>query len=283
MKKLKSVLMSLIIVVTMAVPSLGIGLSANAYTVEKDYIGNGAPVGYTVSNDYIILHEAGNPSNTGADSLDREVSYMKRNWQNAFVNYFVGGGGRVVKLAQDGAYQYGAGAYANGRAYAQIELARTKNKATFQKDYKSYVNLARDLAKRSGIPKTLDGAGKGIKSHQWISLNIWGDHMDPYSYLASMGISKAQFAKDIEKGIGGTTTVENTRTRQTVNVYWFTYGSSGHKAVIDYCKKYGWSYKEERNKNSVKIKIGTFNQNSDNKFALEKWLASKNYNYDVTI
>lgn len=148
---------------------------------------------------------------------------------------------------------------------------------------KSYVNLARDLAKRSGIPKTLDGAGKGIKSHQWISLNIWGDHMDPYSYLTSWGISKSQLAKDIEKGIGGTSTVKNTRTRQTVNVYWFTYGSSGHKAVIDYCKKYGWSYKEERNKNSVKIKIGTFNQNSDNKFALEKWLASKNYNYDVTI
>lgn len=200
MKKLKSVLMSLIIVVTIAVPSLGIGLSANAYTVEKDYIGNGAPAGYTISNDYIILHEAGNPSNTGADSLEREVSYMKRNWQNAFVNYFVGGGGRVVKLAKDGAYQYGAGAYANGRAYAQIELARTNNKATFQKDYKSYVNLARDLAKRGGIPKTLDGAGKGIKSHQWISLNIWGDHMDPYSYLSSWGISKSQLAADLKSG-----------------------------------------------------------------------------------
>ncbi|WCG33965.1 SH3 domain-containing protein [Enterococcus dispar] len=200
MKKLKSVLMSLVVVVTMAVPSLGIGLSASAYTVEQNYIGNGAPAGYTLSNDYIILHEAGNPTNTGADSLDREVSYMKRNWQNAFVSYFVGSGGRVVKLAQDGAYQYGAGATANGRAYAQIELARTNNKATFQKDYKVYVNLARDLAKRSGIPKTLDTAGQGIKSHQWVSLNIWGDHMDPYSYLASWGISKAQLAADLKSG-----------------------------------------------------------------------------------
>lgn len=200
MKRLKQVMLSLVIVVTMAVPSLGIGLNAEAYTVESNLIGNGAPAGYTSSNQYIILHEAGNPSNVGADSLDREVSFMRRNWQNAFVSYFVGSGGRVVQLANDGAYQYGAGAIANSRAYAQIELARTNNRTTFEKDYKAYINLARDLAKRGGIPATLDGLGAGIKTHDWVSRNLWGDHTDPLGYLASWGITKEQLAKDLYSG-----------------------------------------------------------------------------------
>lgn len=195
-KKFKLFLLSLVVTFTVLAPIS----TVKAYTVENKLIGNGAPAGYTLSNKYVILHEAGNPRNTGADSLDREVSYMRNNWTSAFVSYFVGSGGRVVKLANDGAYQYGAGQVANSYGYAQIELARTDNQATFEKDYKSYVNLARDLANRGGIPLTLDGFGNGIKTHQWVSKNIWGDHQDPYAYLSSWGITKDQLAKDLLTG-----------------------------------------------------------------------------------
>lgn len=188
--------LSVVIAITLFVPLT----NAKAYTIEKNLIGNGAPAGYTSSNKYVILHEAGNPSNTGADSLDREVNYMRNNWTSAFVSYFVGSGGRVVQLANNGAYQYGAGQVANSYGYAQIELARTNNQATFEKDYKSYINLARDLAKQAGVPLTLDSYGNGIKTHLWVSNNIWGDHQDPYAYLASWGITKAQLAQDLLSG-----------------------------------------------------------------------------------
>lgn len=154
------------------------------------------------SNEFVIVHESGNPSNTGADSLEREVSYMSRNWTNAFVTHWVGGGGKVIQIAPTGRASWGAGGMANYRSYAQVELSRTKSRATFDKDYPVYVTLLRNLAKEAGIPVKLDAAGKGIKSHEWVSVNLGGtDHRDPFAYLASWGISKAQFAKDIANGI----------------------------------------------------------------------------------
>ncbi|MCO8286695.1 SH3 domain-containing protein [Tetragenococcus halophilus] len=199
MKKIKT----LILIALVTIMTFGPIAGAGAYTIERDIIGNGYPAGYTSSNNYIILHEAGNPNNVGPNSLDNEVAFMKRSWNTtAFVSHFVGSGGRVKQLANPGAYQYGAGTYANSRSYAQIELSRTNNKATFEKDYKTYVNLARNLANQAGISVTLDGAGNGIKSHKWISDNFWGNHQDPYGYLAQWGISKAQLQKDLRTGIG---------------------------------------------------------------------------------
>ena len=125
--------------------SLTIPMTACAYTIEAD------PINFTyfpgsASNELIVLHESGNERNLGPYSLDNEVAYMKRNWSNAYVSYFVGSGGRVKQLAPAGQIQYGAGSLANQKAYAQIELARTNNAATFKKDYAAYVG---GLVKRS--------------------------------------------------------------------------------------------------------------------------------------
>ncbi len=185
--------------------------------VEQQII-SGLPNLYS-SNDIIVAHESGNANNTGANSLYNEVAYMTRNWQNAFVTHWVGSGGKVIQLAPTGRQSWGAGSPANSRAYAQVELARTKDKATFQKDYKSYVNLLRQLANQAGIPIELDsGSNRGIKTHRWITYN-WGgtDHIDPYSYLASWGITEAQFKHDIKNGIQSVDEVESKPQPSTPN------------------------------------------------------------------
>lgn len=173
--------------------------------IEKRII-PGLPATRTSQNRYVVAHEAGNPGNTGPDSLEREISFMTRNWRNAFTSHFVGGGGRIVQLAPSGIRQYGAGPKANAYCYAQVELARTKDPATFRKDYEAYVWLLRKLAHEAGLPVELDRPGHGIKSHEWITKNLGGStHTDPFSYLASFGITRAQFAKDIKSGVGAST------------------------------------------------------------------------------
>ena len=53
---------------------------------------------------------------------------------------------------------------------------------------------------------------KGVISHKWVSDYVWGDHTDPYGYLAEMGISKAQLAKDLANGVQGDSKPSNPAT-----------------------------------------------------------------------
>lgn len=151
-------------------------------------------------NLYVIVHETANPTATGRN----EATYMKRNWRNAYTQFIIGDGGIIYLIGEPGYVAYGA-LSANPYSPVQIELQHTKDKTMFQKNYAAYIWLIRWACDKYNIPKTLDAgkAGtKGVKSHKWVSDNIEGDHQDPYSYLASMGISRAQFKKDVEKGLG---------------------------------------------------------------------------------
>lgn len=155
---------------------------------------------------FIIAHEAGNPNNTGSNSLVNEVTYMKRNWQNAFVSHWVGSGGRIIQTAQTGRIQWGAGPQANPYAYAQVELARTNRYSLFEKDYAAYVWLLRQLARDARLPMTLNAGqssqSPGIKTHSWVSRFLGGtDHVDPDGYLASWGVGMARFKEDIERPV----------------------------------------------------------------------------------
>lgn len=176
-----------------------------AYKIERRII-PGLTQGPLVSSNFVVAHDSGNPNNTGPNSLENEISFMTRNYKNAFTSHWVGGGGKIVLLAEVGKFQGGAGYKANPYGYAHVELARTNNAETFKKDYAAYVWLLRKLADDGGIPKTFDKGSrindKGIKSHEWITKNIGGTtHVDPFGYLASFGITRAQFKKDIESGI----------------------------------------------------------------------------------
>lgn len=151
------------------------------------------------SSKYIVLHET---TNIGAKA---NASYFKNNWSTSqtYVQYVIGDGGKIYQVGADGYEAWGAGSYANANSPVQIELARTTNKTTFKKDYEVFVNFARAKAQEFGIPTTLDAYGNGIKTHKWISDNIWGSHTDPVqSYLEPFwGITQEQLAKDIANGI----------------------------------------------------------------------------------
>lgn len=182
------------------------------YTIEQQLL----PISQKklTSNSLVIAHESGNAKNVGPLALENEITYMKKQLQinGAFTSHWVGGGGRIIQIAQVGKIQYGAGKYANSHAYAQVELARTADPDWFQKDYQAYVWLLRKLAAEAGIPNTLNMgttlASKGVKTHHWISKNLGGTtHTDPDVYLLQQGISLAQFAHDLSVADHGATPV----------------------------------------------------------------------------
>ncbi|EGO5189582.1 N-acetylmuramoyl-L-alanine amidase [Enterococcus faecalis] len=172
-------------------------INVDAYQVEtRGNINAGWP---STVNRYIIAHDTANMD----AGVENEANNMLNNWQRqeAFTQYVVGGGGRVLQVAENGRIAWGAGD-ANPYAYAQVELANTSNKAMFKKDYAAYVNLLRDLARQINVTFDLDDpTGYGIKTHLWVTNNLGGNHTDPYGYLASWGISKAQFAQDLQTGL----------------------------------------------------------------------------------
>ncbi len=161
------------------------------YSIE---VRNNIPfVGKILESRYVVAHETANPR----ASLMEEVTYMERNWQNAFVTHFVGDGGRIIQVAPPGFLSYGAGGKANPYSYAQVELCRNQHsKELFAKNYAAYIWLLKKLRKEANLPNQVD-AGYGIVTHQYISQNLGGTtHQDPYSFLSQMGVSKEQFLRD---------------------------------------------------------------------------------------
>lgn len=173
-----------------------------SYTINKKYaLASAEGSSQKATNSFIILHDVG--AESGAEA---NAKYFKQNWSTAetYVAFVVGDGGKVFQVGTPGYVQWGAGTVANAKSPVQIELGHTTSKAQFKKDYAVYVELARDMAKKYGIPLTLDAGGsttKGIKSHRWVTDHIWGDHVDPYGYLSKFGITKTQLASDIKNGI----------------------------------------------------------------------------------
>ncbi|WP_407894776.1 N-acetylmuramoyl-L-alanine amidase [Lacticaseibacillus sp. N501-2] len=186
--------------------------------VKYDYtyqLGTNEGSSATASNQYIILHDTGNANNAGTNSAQNEASYMHGHWGNAYT-HAIAGWDRVYIIGEPGYVAYGAGSPANERSPFQIELARYADHAKAISAYKNWVAAAVEHAKKYGIPLTLDGAGNGIKSHKWVSDNLWGDHQDPYGYLSSIGISKAQLAADLKNGAGSVPTTSTPVPKQVL-------------------------------------------------------------------
>jgi len=171
-------------------------------TYDNSYkLGAGCGSSQKASNQYIVIHDTANDNNQGDNSAQNEASYMRGHWQNAYT-HAIAGWDKVYLVGEPGYVAYGAGSPANERSPFQIELSHYSDPTKQRASYINYINAIREYASKFGIPLTLDSAGNGIKSHKWVSDNIWGDHQDPYAYLARIGISKDQLAHDLANGIG---------------------------------------------------------------------------------
>lgn len=178
-----------------------------AYKVNKSYrLNDSQGDGRVATRWYVIAHESGNQNDVNdKNAVLHEVQYMKSHYEAAYTTHFVGGGGQIFEIGTPGYVSWGA-LNANPYAVAQVELARTKDAATFRKDYAAYVWILRTMAKKYGIPTTLDTGTRGtrgIKSHRWCTEHHGGDHTDPYDYLARWGITKSRFAHDLSNGVNG--------------------------------------------------------------------------------
>ena len=150
----------------------------------------------------IHAHSTGNPNSTAQNEADY---HMRRPVESGFFSHVVGNG-RVMQVGpvNNGSYDVGGGW--NYETYAAVELIESHStKEEFMEDYRLYIELLRNLADEAGLPKTLDSdALEGIKSHEYCTNNQpnnYSDHVDPYPYLASWGISREQFKNDIENGL----------------------------------------------------------------------------------
>ena len=190
------------------------------FNIDKTYmLGANEGSNQRTANNLIVLHET---TNVGAKN---NASYFKNYWESTqtYVQYVVGDGGKVYQVGAEGYVAWGAGSYANANAPVQIELARTYDKATFEKDYVAFVNFARAKAKQFGIPVELDTSNeRGIKTHYWLSKNVWGNHEDPVkSYLQPIWeITQEQLAHDIATGVGEATIepAPQTPTRDVITI-----------------------------------------------------------------
>lgn len=178
---------------------VGLNQQVSAATINNDYtLSASEGSSLRTSNNVIIAHATG----TYAPAINNAI-FEKRTWYSngAYVQYIVGDGGKIYRVGAEGYQAWGAGSWANANAPVQIELAQTYDNAEFHKDYVAYVNLLHSSAIKYGIPTDVDSsAWRGVKSHLWITNHVWGDHTDPYGYLATHGITKAQFAHDVQYG-----------------------------------------------------------------------------------
>ena len=150
----------------------------------------------------VHAHSTGNKNSTAQNEADY---HMRRPVESGFFSHVVGNG-RVMQVGptNNGCYDVGGGW--NYETYAAVELIESHStKEEFMEDYRLYIELLRSLADEAGLPKTLDSDDlEGIKSHEYCTNNQpnnASDHVDPYPYLASWGISREQFKHDIENGL----------------------------------------------------------------------------------
>lgn len=152
----------------------------------------------------IHLHSTGNTKST----MQNEVDFLSRNWQNAYYTHLVGidgnGNAAAWQVANVNGGGYDLGGDWNWEGYAAIEFAeRIETQEQFNAAYAVYVELARQLAQEAGITDfSLDTpVESGIKTHNYASQTGHGsDHVDPLPFLSKWGVSYEQLKHDIAKG-----------------------------------------------------------------------------------
>ncbi|WP_375269998.1 hypothetical protein DOK67_0000146 [Enterococcus sp. DIV0212c] len=150
----------------------------------------------------VHAHSTGNPRSTVQNEADNQTN----NKPVAFFTHVVGNG-QIIQIAEVGRGAYDVGGDWNYETYAAVELIESHaNRAEFDRDYRLYVDLLRQLVKDTNLPCTLDSKDlAGIKTHMFCTYNQPGnasDHIDPYPYLNKWGVTVDQFERDLANGFG---------------------------------------------------------------------------------
>ena len=154
----------------------------------------------------VHAHSTGNRNSTAQNEADY---HYRKDPGLGFFSHVVGNG-RVMQVGPVNKGMWDVGGGWNAETYAAVELIESHStKEEFMTDYRLYIELLRNLADEAGLPKTLDTDDlAGIKTHEYCTNNQpdnSSDHVDPYPYLAKWGVSREQFKRDIENGLGAET------------------------------------------------------------------------------
>ncbi|HHW9863678.1 TPA: bifunctional autolysin [Staphylococcus aureus] len=137
----------------------------------------------------IVVHDTANDRST----INGEISYMKNNYQNAFVHAFVDGD-RIIETAPTDYLSWGVGAVGNPR-FINVEIVHTHDYASFARSMNNYADYAATQLQYYGLkPDSAEYDGNGtVWTHYAVSKYLGGtDHADPHGYLRSHNYSYDQ-------------------------------------------------------------------------------------------
>lgn len=148
------------------------------------------------SPEGVVAHETANNSST----ITGEISYMTRNYRNAFVHAFVDGN-RIIEIHPTNYGAWGGGRYANER-FIHVELVRVHSFDDFASSINNYATYIADVLHKHELGVvSAEYYGKGtLWSHKAVSRFLGGTtHVDPHGYFSQWGYSWTDFVTLVGK------------------------------------------------------------------------------------
>jgi len=140
----------------------------------------------------VVVHETGNDHST----ILSEISYMSKNYNNAFVHAFVDGS-HVIEIHSPDYGAWGAGRYANQR-FVHVELVRVHSFDDFARSVNNDASYIASILYHYDLPvisAEKDGNGT-LWSHFAVTKFLGGTtHGDPHGYFSKWGYSWDKFVK----------------------------------------------------------------------------------------
>lgn len=144
----------------------------------------------------VVAHETANPNST----IEQEISWMSRNYKNAFVHAFVDHN-HIIEVHPTDYAAWGAGPVANQR-FVHVELVEVKTFDQFARSIQNYTSyIASVLVKYDLGVTSAESSGKGsLWSHRAVSKWLGGTtHVDPHGYFAKYGYKYSDFVKLVKE------------------------------------------------------------------------------------
>lgn len=140
----------------------------------------------------VVAHETA----TDGSTIDGEISYMSRNYNNAFVHAFVDHS-RIIEIHPTDYAAWGGGRFANQR-FVHVELVRVNSFDQFARSINNYSSYIASLLYKNNLNVTsAEASGQGtLWSHKAVSVHLGGtDHVDPHGYFQKWGYNWNEFVK----------------------------------------------------------------------------------------